>query len=640
MKNLKLGVKLGLGFGIVLGITLIIGFLAVITMKNVGANAEYLQEGNVEKWSIAGLLDEHQRQAGYYFVAYSFNYDATWFNNGSKEITAIREALKDAKERAERMVHLRHILPNLDSINKEVNQYHEAIAKTEAVVKDVLQGRSEMDRNAQIFSENIGAYLAAQETAMVRQVRNRDTVEELVIRQQRIAAATRIMELGNLVQILSWKAQSTRDSTLIREATAGIEELTKQVNDLILVTRQEVNLRQLSFVRDSTQAYSAAVNQIAKAELRSEEVRQERLDSYTKVLTLIKAFVDEAEKSTREIADRTVRDLATAVFIMILGLAIAMACGIIITIVISRGIIRPVAQGVEFAKKLAAGDMTGDLDVRQADELGELAEALRIMSRRLIEVIKSVKTATENVATGSQEISSSSQAMSQGATEQAASAEEVSASMEEMVSNIRQNADNSLQTEKIAKKAAFDANEGSETVSKTVKAMKEIASRIGLIEDIARNTNLLALNAAIEAARAGEHGKGFAVVASEVRKLAERSQKAAGEITVLSSESVAVAEKAGSMLAGIVPDIRKTAELVQEISASNGEQNSGAEQINKALVQLDLVIQQNASASEEMASMAEELASQADMLKETMGFFKISDEYESEDLQLLPAATA
>jgi methyl-accepting chemotaxis protein len=197
--------------------------------------------------------------------------------------------------------------------------------------------------------------------------------------------------------------------------------------------------------------------------------------------------------------------------------------------------------------------------------------------------------------------------------------------MEEMVSNVRQNAENALQTEKIAQKSAIDARESGRAVSETVTAMKEIAGRISIIEEIARQTNLLALNAAIEAARAGDHGKGFAVVASEVRKLAERSQTAAGEISQLSSSSVQVAEMAGQMISRLVPDIQKTAALVQEINSASSEQNSGAEQINKAIQQLDKVVQQNAGVAEEMSSASEELASQAENLQSSIAFFRISE---------------
>jgi methyl-accepting chemotaxis protein len=251
------------------------------------------------------------------------------------------------------------------------------------------------------------------------------------------------------------------------------------------------------------------------------------------------------------------------------------------------------------------------------------AAATVLIVRKLAEVATSIREAADNVAAGSQQLSAGAQQLSQGSTEQASAVEEVSSSMEQMASNIRQNADNSQQTDKIAIKSAGDAKEGGKSVADTVNAMKQIADKISIIEEIARQTNLLALNAAIEAARAGEHGKGFAVVASEVRKLAERSQTAAAEISHLSSTSVQIAEKAGDMLNRLVPDIEKTAELVQEISAASNEQSSGTEQINKAIQQLDQVIQQNAGASEEMASTSEELSSQAEQLQHAVSFLMV-----------------
>ena len=345
----------------------------------------------------------------------------------------------------------------------------------------------------------------------------------------------------------------------------------------------------------------------------------------------------------------------------VLGVIVAIGLGLIIARIVMRQLGGDPKQVGEIANMVAVGDLTGHIaiagddstsvmaamkkmvgafeditasakqvsegnlmvELKKRSDKDELIEALATMVDKLKEVVTEVQTSADNVATGAQEMSATAQQMSQGATEQAASAEEISSSMEQMASNIRQNTDNAMQTEKIAVKSSSDAKDGGKAVMETVSAMKQIATKISIIEEIARQTNLLALNAAIEAARAGEHGKGFAVVASEVRKLAERSQSAAGEISQLSTTSVAIAEQAGDMLNKMLPDIQKTAELVQEISASSKEQDTGAEQINKAIQQLDQVIQQNAGSAEEMASTTEELSSQAEQLKSVIAFFSL-----------------
>ena len=386
---------------------------------------------------------------------------------------------------------------------------------------------------------------------------------------------------------------------------------------------------------------------------------------------------------------------------ILLGLSLALAAAVMISLYVVRGITRPLGAAVELIGAVAAGDLTRKAEVGSRDELGQMIEAmngmvenlqksaataraiaggdlgvqatvlgekdalgralqrmienlqrsvgvalaiaegdltvqatvlsekdslghaLKQMIENLCRTVREVRSAADSVAGGSQQLSATAQQLSQGATEQSASAEESTAAMDEMTSSIQQNADNARQTDKIASKAAEDTGASAEVVTRTAGAMKEIARKISIIEEIARKTDLLALNAAVEAARAGEHGKGFAVVASEVRKLAERSQTAAAEITELTTDGVGLAENAGQLLSRLAPDIRRTAELVREIAATSAEQSVGAGQVNKAIQQLDQVIQQNAAASEQMASTSEQLSGQAERLQESIAFFRV-----------------
>jgi methyl-accepting chemotaxis protein len=309
---------------------------------------------------------------------------------------------------------------------------------------------------------------------------------------------------------------------------------------------------------------------------------------------------------------------------------VLLVAGVFLSILFSLYIINTVKSSIrnanEAVQALSAGDLTASINVSVHDEIGELLKNLKKMVERLRDTVAGIMSGSNNIANASEQLSATSQEISQGTSEQASSAEEVSSSIEEMVANIQQNTANSKETEAIAKKAAEEVSKGNESTKAAVKAMNEIAEKITIISEIAFQTNILALNAAVEAARAGEHGKGFAVVAAEVRKLAERSKVAADEIDVLSKNGVLTSETAGKQLEEIVPEIEKTAKLIQEISAASIEQNSGADQINNAIQQLNQVVQQNAAGSEEMATSSEELSGQADQLRDMVSFFKIDEE--------------
>jgi len=387
-------------------------------------------------------------------------------------------------------------------------------------------------------------------------------------------------------------------------------------------------------------------------------------EHYGKIVDAIDAMTQTADDTVKQVNADTDKQYANARTLLltaaVLILLVSAAAGIWISLNIARGLRRAIdlAQAVaigdlnknvqasgndeikdlienlnsmtanlrgtaELADKIADGDLT--VQPRPLSEKDSLGQALERMVDRLRGVVGDAISASENVSAGSQQLSSASEQVSQGATEQASSAEEASASMEEMASNIKQNADNAAQTEKIARQSAQDAELSGAAVNRAVDAMRTIAEKIAIVQEIARQTDLLALNAAVEAARAGEHGRGFAVVASEVRKLAERSQTAATEISAVSSDTVKAAQSAGEMLTTLVPNIRRTAELVSEISAACREQDIGSSQINEAIQQLDKVTQQNASASEQMSATSEELAAQAEELQTSIAYFRLSN---------------
>ena len=316
--------------------------------------------------------------------------------------------------------------------------------------------------------------------------------------------------------------------------------------------------------------------------------------------------------------------ITSLTFIYLVVFLISLVISLLLTLFFTSGINKSILKIITIMDTMSKGDLTTAVEINQKDEIGIMANSIKNMISILNSIVINIKNSADYVSTGSSQVSESSQILSQGSSEQASTTEEVSSLIEEISSNIEQNSSNAKKTETIAMQLVNDANRSSELVTKTVSAMNKIAEKILIVEDIARQTNLLALNAAIEAARAGEHGKGFAVVASEVRKLAEHSGIAAGEISELSASSVQIARQMGTGLDALVPDIKTTADLVQEITTSSMEQKTGAEQINVSMSQLNNVIQQNASSSEELASTSEELSSQAESLKDQISFFTVN----------------
>jgi len=422
------------------------------------------------------------------------------------------------------------------------------------------------------------------------------------------------------------KTEAEKTLKTIGELKASIDEDIEAYKKTYIDANDEKNWNEYI---DSVKAYRTQQDRVkALVEKGDKKGAEEVLDGDAKkaalatneiLMKIMQMNLDTAKQTSDNNTKLTNRTVTS----MVIVIAIAMVISILLGFYIAQLIKKSIAEAAKSVNAISGGDLTIKAEVHSKDEIGQMIGSLNDMGGSLSDMMGKIINHTENVASAAQQLSATAQNMSQGSNEQAASVEETSSSIEEMTASITQNADNAKVTQGISNKASIEAEEGGKAVIETVKAMNQIAEKIGMVEDIAYNTNLLALNAAIEAARAGEHGKGFAVVASEVRKLAERSQVAAKEISELAVSSVNIADKAGKMLQSIVPNIKKTSDLVEEIAASSAQQSSTVSQINAAMGQLDSVTNQNASGAEELAATAEELTGSVESLRDLVSFFKI-----------------
>ncbi|WP_130470367.1 methyl-accepting chemotaxis protein [Candidatus Magnetaquicoccus inordinatus] len=619
MKNLKLGTKLGIGFGFVLVLTMIV---TLTGYQGINGLSDTIGKG----LALAEMMDQVD-QAAVSEKNYIIRKDGKYAEEHKK---ALEELTKLAQKNREQLFQDADGKRAMEELAKLAHEYERGFAeyvasqkKNEAGVQRIRALANEVVQEAQALRSDLLKQLHRHVAELAGQIEggaDRGTMAEQAgtlgdnaTRADQVAAMMeRFLDarIGEKEIFLSLG----QDEKSIKRNQEGMAASVKILQSLAPNLKEAANKELAKKMIVGIENYQKEVQSLLA--IYQEQAKNEKAMGVSRQATdkKIGTIQEEEEKRAGD-------EVSSANRVLILFSVAAVLIGLTVSILLTRVIVQALAQGVSCARSIAGGDLTTSVCINQGDETGQLGAALTQMVANLKKVVAELSSAADQVSSGSNEISDAAQTLAHGATEQAASIEETSAAMEQMVSNIQQNTDNANTTREISQKAAQDAAEGGKAVAEAVTAMKEIATKIGIIEEIARQTNLLALNAAIEAARAGEHGKGFAVVAAEVRKLAERSQSAAGEISHLSASSVGVAEKAGAIINTLVPDIQKTAQLIQEIAVANQEQNQGASQVNQAIQQLDKVIQQNAGASEEMAATAEELSAQAETMLQTIAFF-------------------
>lgn len=632
--NLTIKAKLIAGF-VVIVVMMAIGMtFGIMKLAGMNANIAEIVDVSANKVRIAARINQNVLEITRAEKNLILSKDQKEMDEYAESIEAFRAEMQDRLERLRNQAD-ENGKAQIDSFAATWEEYIAVNReiRTLSRLNSNVRARSMSVNDAQAAYERAAAYIAQlvdEAESNMEMAVSLDTARQYAEKMRLAGRVNRdLIEIqrGEKNAILVSSQEDTeKNIAATNQAKSNLQQNLNRLEGLLTASQQETIIAFRAAYEDYLQLHNKVVeaayeNGNSRAfDLAAGKGRQLSEDAQSMMAAIV-AMNEKDMDMDKVVSDENyalARNSMIGVLIVATLFSVALAVWIIINI--TRGL----RSAINAADALSQGDLTNDLEISTKDEIGTLLGRMQSMIENLRNVVGSVQGAAENVASGSEQLSASAQALAQGSTEQASNVEEVSASMEQMTGSVSQNTDTAQKTDGIAQQTALDAEEGGKAVTQTVSAMKEIAERISIIEEIARRTNLLALNAAIEAARAGEAGKGFAVVAAEVRKLAERSGSAAAEISELSSSSVEVAEKAGTMLNKIVPDIQKTSELIQEITASSKEQNTGAQQINAAVQQLDQVIQQNASASEETASTSEELAGQAQSLQSAIAFFSVN----------------
>ncbi len=679
LKNLKLGLKMTLGFGLVILLVLAIGGLAVLNMMQIQAQSESLNQEYVPEVEVANNIERSALMVMYEMRGYGLNFDRNFYDSAQEYMKSLNGYLDDAEQLAIDYPGLVQLGKDVVVAKEHVAEYDALAKETRQIVDNIAAQRAILDEAAATYLAQANAFLENQEEAYMQDLADNASDAAMIERLRKIYIMNEAIDLANNARVATFKAIADFDYGGLKSALDMLDRIAPLAVELNQITRMRADLDALATIGESRQRYYDALSASNGYFQRLAELNVERTRSGEDVLAAAQNTASAGIAATKRISEEAVNKVTSSVVIIAIGLVIALLLAVIIAIVLTVSIVRALQKGVDFAKEIALGNLKIELDVYQKDEIGELADAMRgmlvslqekgrvieriadgdltvqfakasdkddlgesllVMKSSLTEILTNVKSAIEQVSSGSDQVSQASQELSQGATEQASSLEEITSSVNEINAQSKQNAENAVEANGLAKNAASVAGEGDKEMTNLQQAMTainassdQIKKVVKVIDDIAFQINLLALNANVEAARAGKYGKGFAVVAEEVRNLAVKSANAVQETTQMVEDSISNIERGNKSvestaekLRGIVDGVQKVANFLEEIAVASREQAQGIDQITEGLDQIDQVTQSNTASAEESASASEELAGQAEQLKGLIQRFTLADD--------------